>query len=154
MTVDYATENGTATAGTDYTATSGTLTFAPGETAKTVEVPVADDTVSDDGETLTLALSNPSGAGIWSEGGDGHGHDPQPRGGGDRRAAADGVVSRTCRTSMTGRARSRFRIAFSERVGWMNGRRSARGRLVAGRPGAGSTAAGKRVDRPSGPVAR
>ncbi len=58
VTVDYATADGTATAGADYTATSGTLTFAVGDTAKTVSVPITDDTVDDGGETLTLTLSN------------------------------------------------------------------------------------------------
>ena len=43
VTVEYATADGTATAGSDYTARSGTLTFDPGETAKTVSVPVLDD---------------------------------------------------------------------------------------------------------------
>ncbi len=62
VTVDYATADGTAVAGADYTATSGTLTFSAGETAKTVSVPVLDDAVDDDGETLTLRLSNASGA--------------------------------------------------------------------------------------------
>ena len=61
-TVDYATVDGTATAGADYTTTSGTLTFAPGETARTVSVPLIDDTVEDDGETFTLTLSNAVGA--------------------------------------------------------------------------------------------
>ena len=60
--VDYATSDGTATAGADYTATSGTLTFAVGETERSVEVALLHDTASDDGETLTLTLSNPSGA--------------------------------------------------------------------------------------------
>ncbi len=64
VTVDYATENGTATAGEDYTATSGTLTFAAGETAKTVEVAVLDDLHDEGNETLVLRLSNPSGARI------------------------------------------------------------------------------------------
>ena len=71
VTVDYETADGTgtnrATAGADYTRTAGTLRFGPGETAKTVQVPILDDTVPDDGETLTLALSNASGAGIWSQ---------------------------------------------------------------------------------------
>ena len=62
VTVQYATSNGTATAGDDYTETSGTLTFAANETAKTVSVPIIDDEVDDDGETLTLTLSNPTGA--------------------------------------------------------------------------------------------
>ena len=64
VTVDYATSDGTATAGDDYTATSGTLTFAPGDVAKTVSVPILDDLHDDDGETLTLALSNASNARI------------------------------------------------------------------------------------------
>ena len=64
VTVDYATADGSATAGADYTARSGTLTFAPGETAKTVSVPVLDDAHDEGEETLTLALSNASGARI------------------------------------------------------------------------------------------
>ena len=60
VTVDYATSDGTATAGSDYTAQSGTLTFSPGETAKTISVPIANDSVDDDRETVTLTLSNPS----------------------------------------------------------------------------------------------
>ena len=60
--VGYATSDDTATAGSDYTAASGTLTFASGETGKTVPVPVLDDAHDDDGETLTFTLSNPSGA--------------------------------------------------------------------------------------------
>ena len=62
VTVDYTTEDGTATAGNDYTAASGTLTFAPGETEKTVSVTVLDDVVNDEGETFKLVLSSPSGA--------------------------------------------------------------------------------------------
>ena len=62
--VDYATADGTATAGADYTETSGTLSFAAGETERTVSVPVLDDAHDDDGETLTLALSNPAPAGV------------------------------------------------------------------------------------------
>ena len=64
VTVGYATADGTATAGADYTAASGTLTFDPGETAKTANVPVLDDVHDDDEETLTLTLSNATGARI------------------------------------------------------------------------------------------
>ena len=60
--VDYATRDGSAQAGSDYTAASGTLRFAPGETAKTVTVAVLDDAHDEGSETLTLVLSNPSGA--------------------------------------------------------------------------------------------
>ena len=60
ITVNYATANGTATAGSDYVATSGLLTFAPGETVKTVAVPVVGDTVAEANETFTLGLSGAS----------------------------------------------------------------------------------------------
>ena len=61
-TVDYATSDGTATAGSDYTETSGTVTFGPLETTKTVSVAVIDDSHDEGSETMTLTLSNPSGA--------------------------------------------------------------------------------------------
>ncbi len=57
--VDYATSDITTTAGADYPATSGTLTFAPGETAKTISVPVFEDGHDEDHERLMLTLSNP-----------------------------------------------------------------------------------------------
>ena len=62
VSVAYATANGTATAGSDYTATSGTLVFAPGETSKTVAVPILGDTAYESDETFTLTLSNPVNA--------------------------------------------------------------------------------------------
>ena len=62
VTVDYATvPGGTATAGADYLMTSGTLTFNAGETSKTFTIPVLNDTHDEPGETLNLALSNPTG---------------------------------------------------------------------------------------------
>ena len=64
VTVDYATADGSATAGEDYTATSGTLTFAAGETVKTVSVPILDDVIDEGEETFTLTLSNAQGARI------------------------------------------------------------------------------------------
>ena len=62
VTVDYATSDGTATAGADYTATSSTLSFAAGETQKTITVAVLDDAHDEGIETLTLTLSNARGA--------------------------------------------------------------------------------------------
>ena len=64
VSVRYATSDGTATAGLDYKAVSGMLRFAPGETEKTVPVPVINDNHDDDGETVTLTLSQPFGATI------------------------------------------------------------------------------------------
>ena len=51
---------GNAEAGTDYTAASGTLTFAPGDTSKTVAVPTLDDELNEADETFTLTLSAPN----------------------------------------------------------------------------------------------
>ena len=62
VTVEYTTADGSATAGEDYTRTSGMLSFAAGETEKTVAVPVLDDAVDEGEETFTLRLSNASGA--------------------------------------------------------------------------------------------
>ena len=64
ITVDYATENGSATAGEDYTATSGTLTFAAGERTKTVRVAILDDAIDEGEETFVFRLSNAEGARI------------------------------------------------------------------------------------------
>ena len=64
VTVDYATADGTATAGEDYTAVHGTLIFAPGETEKTIRVTVLDDAHDEGSETLRLSLSNAPGAQI------------------------------------------------------------------------------------------
>ena len=80
VSVQYATANGSAIAGSDYTATSGTLNFAAGDTEKTVSVPVIDDSHNEGDETLTLTLSNASGA--WIADGEATGtienHDPLP----------------------------------------------------------------------------
>ena len=58
QTVDYATSDGSATAGSDYTATSGTLTFTSGQTSKTIPIPLIDDALNEADETFTLTLSN------------------------------------------------------------------------------------------------
>ena len=58
VTVDYETADGTATAGQDYTAKRGTVTFAPGQTRRTVEVPVLRDGKVEGVETMVLRLSN------------------------------------------------------------------------------------------------
>ena len=109
VTVDYATSDGTATSGADYTGTSGTLTFLAGETAKTVSVPIIDDAVDDGGETLTLTLSQAAGANIGT-------------------AAATGIIRDDDGNRLTasfenvpdehdGGNAFVFRVAFSEEVG-------------------------------------
>src|SRR3954447_25123783 len=60
MSVNYATANGTAQAGSDYTATSGTLTFADNETSKKVTVPINNNTADEPDETFSLNLGSPT----------------------------------------------------------------------------------------------
>ena len=64
VTVQYTTTDGTAAAGSDYTAKSGTLTFQAGTTQQTVNVPVATDAAAEADETLSLVLSAPAWAAI------------------------------------------------------------------------------------------
>ncbi len=79
ITVAYATANGTATAGSDYQAASGTLTLAPGEASKTITVLVNGDRLAEPNETFSVNLSSPTNATIA----DGHGMgtilDDEPR---------------------------------------------------------------------------
>ena len=67
VTVGYITRDGTATAGRDYTQTSGTLSFAAGEMNKTVSVPILDDLHDEGDETFTLKLRNARGAVIGDD---------------------------------------------------------------------------------------
>ncbi len=64
VVVNYATTDGTANAGLDYVAASGTLTFNPGETSKTVNVTISLDTLFEANETFFVDLSNPVNANI------------------------------------------------------------------------------------------
>ena len=64
VTLSYATSNGTATAGQDYVASSGTVTFAPGVVSQTINVGVIGDTTVESTETFSVTLSNPTGATI------------------------------------------------------------------------------------------
>jgi Ca2+-binding RTX toxin-like protein len=75
VSMNYATQNGAALAGSDFVATSGTLSFAPGETTKTVKVTLLNDTVAETSEAFNLVLSgltnattpDPVGTAIISE---------------------------------------------------------------------------------------
>jgi hypothetical protein len=64
VTVGYSTIAGTATAGSDYTVTNGTLTFLAGETSKTFSVPILNDTLDESAESFTLVLSGPTGGAV------------------------------------------------------------------------------------------
>ncbi len=160
VSVDYATKDGTAAAGADYTAASGTLTFAAGETAKTVSVALLDDAHDEGKETFKLKLSNPRGAylrGIHREAkGTIRNEDPLQR---DwlarfgRTAAADAVAAVTARLetprsagshltvggqrlSLGGRALAEALTGFARRYGAQapaDGLHERRGRPVTGR---------------------
>ncbi len=117
VTVRYATSDGTAESGTDFTAASGTLTFAAGETSKTVSVATTDDSADEEDETFTLTLSNPADATL-----------------GDAAATGTIVDNDNALTPLTaefrdmpethdGESAFTLRIAFSEPLSWMNGRR-------------------------------
>ena len=80
VTVDYNTVDGTAGAGADYQSTSGTLTFAPGETARLVTVIITGDTLDEPNETFFLHLSNATNGTIQESPATGviNDNDPQP----------------------------------------------------------------------------
>jgi subtilisin family serine protease/Ca2+-binding RTX toxin-like protein len=62
VTVQYATVNNTAIAGSDYTATSGTLTFDPGVTSQDIIIPILNNSLNEAQETFNLTLSSPTNA--------------------------------------------------------------------------------------------
>jgi subtilisin family serine protease len=61
VTVDYATSDGSAAAGSDYTAVSGTLVFGAGQTSGSFTIPINNDAVDEATKTVQLTLSNPTG---------------------------------------------------------------------------------------------
>ena len=71
VTVDFVTADGTASSGSDYTATSGTLTFTPGQTSKSIAVPIFGDTTVEGNETFVVNLTNPTNASLLNT--QGHG---------------------------------------------------------------------------------
>jgi hypothetical protein len=71
VTVEYDTHHGSATAGSDYTSTSGTLTFGAGVTSQTITVLTVNDTAKENDETFYVELSNPTNATIYDDEGKG-----------------------------------------------------------------------------------
>ncbi len=64
VTLAYATADGSAEAGLDYSLDSGTLTFAVGDTEKEIRIPITDDALDEEAETFTVTLTNPTSAGV------------------------------------------------------------------------------------------
>ena len=64
VTVNYSTIDGTASAGSDYQAKSGTLSFAPGVAFREIRIPILGDTQTESGEDFQVVLSNPKNAGL------------------------------------------------------------------------------------------
>jgi len=64
VTVAYATTDGTALAGSDYTAVSGVLSFPDGATSKSISVPILNDSVIESNETFSILLSSPTGGAV------------------------------------------------------------------------------------------
>jgi hypothetical protein len=62
VTVDYATSDGTATDGSDYVGTSGTLTFDPQVTTRTIVIEIIDNLCCESNKAFTVILSNPTHA--------------------------------------------------------------------------------------------
>jgi hypothetical protein len=79
VTVQYTTADGTAAGGSDYQAASGTLTFAPGETSKTITVLVNGDRSGEPNETFVVNLGSPTNATIADSQGVGAIMDDEPR---------------------------------------------------------------------------
>ena len=93
VTVDYQTVNGSAQSGSDYTAKSGTLTFSPNQTSKTITVQSLQDTQFEGNENFTVQLSNASNAGIAQTTGTVTIIDDDPQGGGVTVSVSDVTVS-------------------------------------------------------------
>ena len=68
FTIDYGTSDGSAVAGTDYTRTTGSLSFAVGQTVGTVRVPVRGDVVAETAETFFLLLTSPANPALPTNG--------------------------------------------------------------------------------------
>ena len=138
VTVDYATSDGRATAGADYTAVGGTSTFASGERTKTVEVTLLDDTHDEGEETFTLRLSNASGAVITASDASRVDREPRPdaAGAGGALRAGGGARGRAPRGNARRRpAQGGHRPAYMGRTGAPHTRRDPTdGRGGAARP--------------------
>ena len=146
--VGVATRDVTATAGEDYTAVSAILTFAPGETSKTVEVPVLDDAHDEDEETVELVLSDAAGRDCRRRGGDGDHRERRPDPEGVARAVrphGDGASARCGRGASRRPAQAGMRATLAGQAlrAASGSGRSGGGGDAAARPAAGSELGGR-----------
>ena len=149
VTVDYATADGTAMAGTDYVATAGTVVFAPGQTEQTITVMVSAAPRYDVSKTFTVNLSDPSGVSI--DGGSGHRHDREPQcaaAGRDHRDDGDDQSRRADRRDLHRHAVGPLEPAGDRRL--PDGRRQCPGGLRLRRRSADSADLRGRPDRANG----
>ena len=144
----YATSDGTATQGEDYTGVSGTLRFAPGETSKTVSVAVLDDAHDEGSETLILTLSSPRRAVITDASATGtiDNSDPLPKGWLAR-------FGRTSATQVLGLLDARFDEARAPASQLTLGGHPIKLSGPGGNPQGGADPSGGPVDPSGGPVA-
>ncbi|MCY4374142.1 MAG: fibronectin type III domain-containing protein, partial [Spirochaetaceae bacterium] len=133
VTVDWATDDGTAVASEDYTAGSGTVTFTPRETAKTVAVALLADDVVEGDETLTLRITGTDGALLANAGATGTVTDATPPPPGALTATFVGMPAEHNGKKLFG-----FEIRFSEEFRGL--------RLTALKAGALQVAGGRLVD--------
>jgi len=68
LSVQYTTRDGSAVAGQDYSAASGTITFNPGESQKQIAIPISNDSLLENAENFFVDLSNPQGASLRTDG--------------------------------------------------------------------------------------
>jgi chitinase len=84
LNVSFQTTPGSAHTGSDFQNRNGTLSFAPGETVKTITVNIVGDTLEEDQETFTVGLNSPTGGAVIGDGSatgtivDNDGEDPPP----------------------------------------------------------------------------
>ena len=146
--VRYATSDGTATQGEDYTGVSGTLRFAPGDISKTVSVTVLDDAHDEGSETLTLTLSSSRRAAIDDDTAVGTivNSDPLPKGWLAR-------FGRTSATQVLGLLDARFDEARAPASQLTLGGHPIKLSGPGGNPQGGADPSGGPVDPSGGPVA-
>jgi Calx-beta domain/Dockerin type I domain/SdrD B-like domain len=117
VTINFATENGTATAGADYQTTAGVLTFDPGQTSKTIVVPVLGDTLSEADETFFVRMSGATGAVIPFGGERGTGtikdNDPQPTLTIDDATAFEGATNAVFMVHLSAPSGQQVRVDFN-----------------------------------------